>query len=198
MQTKKDDIKQDILTAASHEFAHKGYQKSSLRTIAIKANTTLGNLYNYFPNKEAILDEIIDDIPNKIQHIINRHNDPDMMAKFGDNIRSDEATKLMTELFPFEVLLSEPFIILMEGCEGTKYESYKVLFTTAFSDHVANHLNIKNGNAFLPQSFTHGGITAILIIAKSKKSMNDKIKDLSDYIYTMTYGLPIIRDKNNK
>ena len=59
MQVKKEEMRNKILECAEDEFLKKGYENSSLRTIAKKANTTLGNIYHYYPNKEAILEEIL-------------------------------------------------------------------------------------------------------------------------------------------
>ena len=44
MQTKKDEIRKTILEAAQKEFLIHGYEGASMRTIAKKANTTLGNI----------------------------------------------------------------------------------------------------------------------------------------------------------
>ena len=50
MQIKKEDLKNDIIEAAKVEFLHHGYEGASMRIIASKSHTTLGNLYNYFTN----------------------------------------------------------------------------------------------------------------------------------------------------
>ena len=48
MQTKKEDIEQRIIEVATDEFMKKGYENTSMRVIAYKANTSLGNIYHYF------------------------------------------------------------------------------------------------------------------------------------------------------
>ena len=68
MQTKKEEIRQEILLAAENEFYKRGYRDASMRTIARKANTTLGNIYNYFENKEALLDAVIGDTRKNQRH----------------------------------------------------------------------------------------------------------------------------------
>lgn len=59
MQVKKEEIRQKILDVAEDEFLKRGYEGASMRIIAKKANTTLGNIYHYFPNKEALLVELL-------------------------------------------------------------------------------------------------------------------------------------------
>ena len=62
MQVKKEDLRQQILEAAKQEFLDKGYENSSMRVIAKKANTTMGNIYHYFDNKEALLTTLLDPV----------------------------------------------------------------------------------------------------------------------------------------
>lgn len=47
-----------ILDAASQVFSELGYEAATTNIIAIRANTSIGSLYQFFPNKEAILSAI--------------------------------------------------------------------------------------------------------------------------------------------
>ena len=53
-QKLKDDVRLSIIKAAKEEFLEKGYKGASMRSIANKANMTVGNLYRYYKNKEDI------------------------------------------------------------------------------------------------------------------------------------------------
>lgn len=53
-----EDRKQKIVDAARTLFADKGYAGTGLREIAESAGVSLGNIYNYFKNKEEIFSEI--------------------------------------------------------------------------------------------------------------------------------------------
>lgn len=53
-QTLKEDVRQSIIEAAKQEFLEKGYKGANMRSIAAKANMTVGNLYRYYKNKEDI------------------------------------------------------------------------------------------------------------------------------------------------
>src|SRR3982751_7084195 len=45
--------------AAQEFFIRQGFHATSMRDIASRAQTSLGNLYNYYRTKEAILESII-------------------------------------------------------------------------------------------------------------------------------------------
>src|SRR5215207_3689581 len=47
-----------ILDAASEVFSEIGYEAATTNAIAIRANTSIGSLYQFFPNKYAILDAL--------------------------------------------------------------------------------------------------------------------------------------------
>jgi len=47
-----------ILDAASQVFSELGYEAATTNIIAIRANTSIGSLYQFFPNKEAILNTL--------------------------------------------------------------------------------------------------------------------------------------------
>jgi AcrR family transcriptional regulator len=55
-----------IEEAAKQLFIRQGFHATSMRNIASRAGTSLGNLYNYYPTKEAILGSII----SKYQRVI--------------------------------------------------------------------------------------------------------------------------------
>lgn len=48
-----------ILTAAAQLFAVKGYESATTNAIAAKAKIPIGSVYQFFPNKESILRELV-------------------------------------------------------------------------------------------------------------------------------------------
>jgi len=58
--------KGQIEDAAKQLFIRQGFHATSMRNIAARAGTSLGNLYNYYPTKEAILGSII----SKYQQVV--------------------------------------------------------------------------------------------------------------------------------
>lgn len=59
MQVKKSDIKEKILEISKAEFMEHGYKDASMRTIAKKTGVSLGNIYNYYKNKDAIFSKVV-------------------------------------------------------------------------------------------------------------------------------------------
>ncbi|KAA8889221.1 TetR/AcrR family transcriptional regulator [Nocardia colli] len=62
-QVRAELTRERILTAAAHVFAEHGYAAGTTNRIAERARISIGSLYQYFPNKDSILAELL------IQHI---------------------------------------------------------------------------------------------------------------------------------
>lgn len=62
-QVRAELTRKRILTAAAHVFAEHGYAAGTTNRIAERAGVAIGSLYQYFPNKDAILAELV------IQHV---------------------------------------------------------------------------------------------------------------------------------
>jgi len=62
-QVRAELTRERILTAAAHVFAESGYAAGTTNRIAERARISIGSLYQYFPNKDAILAELL------VQHI---------------------------------------------------------------------------------------------------------------------------------
>ncbi|MFI6169146.1 TetR/AcrR family transcriptional regulator [Nocardia sp. NPDC051052] len=62
-QVRAELTRERILTAAAHIFTEHGYAAGTTNRIAERARISIGSLYQYFPNKDAILAELL------VQHI---------------------------------------------------------------------------------------------------------------------------------
>jgi AcrR family transcriptional regulator len=58
-QVRAELTRQRILTAAAHVFAEYGYAAGTTNRIAERARISIGSLYQYYPNKDAILAELL-------------------------------------------------------------------------------------------------------------------------------------------
>jgi AcrR family transcriptional regulator len=69
-----------IEDAAKQLFIRRGFHATSMRKIAARAGTSLGNLYNYYPTKEAILGSIISKyqrvVDDKLKSMFDQISDP--------------------------------------------------------------------------------------------------------------------------
>ncbi len=51
--------KRSIIEAALLLFSEEGFNRTSMQSVAIKANVSKGNLYNYFESKEGLLEGVL-------------------------------------------------------------------------------------------------------------------------------------------
>lgn len=58
-QVRAELTRQRILTAAAHVFAEHGYAAGTTNRIAERARISIGSLYQYYPNKDAILVDVV-------------------------------------------------------------------------------------------------------------------------------------------
>jgi len=58
-QVRAELTRERILTAAAHVFTEYGYAAGTTNRIAERARISIGSLYQYFPNKDAILAELL-------------------------------------------------------------------------------------------------------------------------------------------
>jgi AcrR family transcriptional regulator len=74
---RKDARPAEILDAALDLFVQKGFAKTRVEDIALRAGVTGGAIYRYFPNKEAILESLIRDSLlvslDEISHRLRQH-----------------------------------------------------------------------------------------------------------------------------
>ncbi len=65
-----------ILTAAAHILTEDGYDTASTNRIAERAGVSIGSLYQYFPNKEAIITALrerhIDEMAEIVESVVNQ------------------------------------------------------------------------------------------------------------------------------
>jgi AcrR family transcriptional regulator len=58
-QRRGHETRERILAAAAHVFARHGYSAGTTNRIAAEAGLSIGSLYQYFPNKDAVLVELV-------------------------------------------------------------------------------------------------------------------------------------------
>lgn len=63
--------KDEILSAALKLFSEKGFHNVSMQEIATEAEFATGTLYNFFPSKEALFDELADGCAERIISSLN-------------------------------------------------------------------------------------------------------------------------------
>lgn len=76
-QERARDTVEAILGAASQVLIQHGYEQATTARIATRAGVSVGSLYQYFPNKEALVAALIerhaDDLVNSVRSILRSH-----------------------------------------------------------------------------------------------------------------------------
>src|SRR5215211_1697825 len=55
----KDETRKRILKVSQKQFAQQGFEQTTTRDIARDANIAVGTLFNYFPTKESIVENLV-------------------------------------------------------------------------------------------------------------------------------------------
>lgn len=187
MQTKKEEINLSIIKAAEREFFLRGFKEASLRKIAERAHTSIGNLYNYYASKEALFSAVIDDTVIEVDKFITFHEESHVEIESIIN----EIDTLLDEhanLFPLDLLASQPFLILLKGCEGTRYESLRKELIDRFSAHMAAHMGVEPDD-IICEIMIRVYIDGIIFIGEKKIKEDEKMKHLKNYIMTAAFGV---------
>ena len=124
MQYKKTVLEQEIIRVSIDLFVRKGVKNTSVRDIAREVHTAPSNIYNYYESKETILDEIVKETATKLERFI-EISYKDFLTKVDEKHIYEQLEKLVNEDEKIQELLDERLIILLEKCNGTKYEKYK-------------------------------------------------------------------------
>jgi AcrR family transcriptional regulator len=130
---------EEVLSAARHLFARKGYQRSTMVEIAAGSELALGTLYQLFPSKEAILcsllEEYMDGLIARVREAVGRSADARLQLE--DIVR----TQLAFSRENADVLrlylsgwIGYEFTVRRQFGEriDTKYEQYLGLLTAVF------------------------------------------------------------------
>ena len=74
MQILKENIRDCILKVARQQFEQKGYSKTSMREIAESAGVGVGNIYNYFTNKDDLFREVVRPVLYALEAMLQEHH----------------------------------------------------------------------------------------------------------------------------
>lgn len=202
MQIKKDEMEKRLLTAAHDEFMALGFEKASIRSIVKSANTTIGNFYNYFKNKEDVFCAIVDEVYSGFIYVIQHHNDIEEAVI--DLV--DIETNTLRQIIKMQIdnvlpKLDSSFIILIEKSEGTKYSRAKQELINMMSEHFTHHIDEINPQYEYPEI---GKILALQLVEGALAVLHDsldyeqKLLYLTELmIYTITGILGTLKGEQN-
>jgi AcrR family transcriptional regulator len=133
-QVLKADMRDRITAAALRLFAERGYAGTSMTQLAAEAGMAPGNLYRYFPSKEALFAAVV---PHDLAERHDRLLDTRVAAlaeKTADRgVAADELLEFWLEHRP-------EIVILLDKAEGTPFAAYPATFVQRLVRHVERSL----------------------------------------------------------
>ncbi|MCU0078812.1 TetR/AcrR family transcriptional regulator [Extibacter muris] len=145
MQVKKEEIRQTIIDVATNEFMRMGYENVSMRVIAYKANTTIGNIYHYFKNKEVLLQTILIPVFDNIENLMKQHFENEIKCPLTQKEALYYAEHL-EEFFDKSELrgfLDKRIVIILK-LESSSLLERKEKFIEELQEHLQQHIRMKD------------------------------------------------------
>ncbi len=160
MRTDRKEIRKRLLEVARESFFLNGYRKTSMRNIAKEADVTLSNIYNYFKNKDEILEVILQPLLRAIDYSFERHKD--VNYAFSEWFEANDITQIddFKEHIKFLVDYRQEVHLLFNKCSGSKYENIKEEWIDRYTESSKEYLeNVKSKypqvNSNLSDFFIH-------------------------------------------
>ena len=128
MQVLKGDIRSRVLTVARQQFEQKGYSKTSMREIAESASVGVGNIYNYFTNKDELFREVVRPVLSALEVMLQEHH-----GIRGEDIMMMQSEKYLKSCIDEYVMLITTYRELMEillfRAQGSSLEHFRENYT---------------------------------------------------------------------
>ena len=128
MQVQKEDIRGRVLAAAREQFGRKGYSGASMREIAASAGVGVGNIYNYFTNKDGLFREVVRPVLCALEAMLQEHH-----GIRGRDIMAMRSEKYLESCIDEYVSLMDRYRGLMEilllRAQGSSLEHFRENYT---------------------------------------------------------------------
>jgi AcrR family transcriptional regulator len=178
MQYLKDEIKNNIVSAALDEFEEKGFNDASIRTIAKNAGIATGNLYRYFAGKEELFMHIMNPVFERFSGLI--------FSEFKADANNLPAlTDVVDTIMSFYDQYGRELMILLDKSEGSVYQNLKedliVLIEKRVKEEVVHKLKAEGiiiADEFIFHVMASMYMEGILRILKQAKGDGSRIRKL--------------------
>ncbi|EHQ91158.1 TetR/AcrR family transcriptional regulator [Desulfosporosinus youngiae] len=178
MQYLKDEIKNNIISAALDEFEEKGFNDASIRTIAKNAGIATGNLYRYFTGKEELFKHIMNPVFERFSGLI--------FSEFKADANDLPAlTDVVDTIMSFYDQCSRELMILLDKSEGSVYQNLKedliVLIEKRVKEEVVHKLKAEGiiiADEFVFHVMASMYMEGILRILRQAKGDDGRIRKL--------------------
>lgn len=114
---------EEILEAAEYCMRHKGFHQTSIQSIAAQANVSIGLIYNYYKNKEAIIEALITKVVQRMIALL--------QADFEHLANAGKVTHSVQDIASTEVENSIALLIEISS-ESTRNERIRQILNDAW------------------------------------------------------------------
>ena len=186
----KEAKKNQIIKTALKLFAKRGFYNTTIADIAKEMEMSVGNMYNYFHNKESLAKELLIYTSKRLGDELKKINEMQISSK--------EKIQKIVALY-FNMADSEPELIdyfmrvylsnkeiFNNGCEGMLCVSAFVTEIMIFFEEGVRSRELKNQDFFSAFGLFMGYLGGLVFLSKERilpKSLNEYIESVSENIY---------------
>ena len=183
MQVLKEEIREKIKKVAIDEFEKNGYQKTTMRGIASRADLTVGNLYRYFKNKDDLFDTLLQPAFQEIYHFISDFSHTEEDELYRKKEKHNFIKAFQRALIDIYSKHRAELVILLNGSKGSHMENAREKIVHLIIDRLKQEIfpkmenDIKPVDDFLAEVFSTSFIEGISLVL-SKYKDKEKTKEL--------------------
>lgn len=135
MQYAKDSIRTRVLDTAKAEFLENGFERASIRTITAKAQTSKSNLYNYYPDKDALFCAVLAPTTQQILGGLAQAKQYNISKEIDDYTAASQQY-VIAAIYRFLVENADDVRLLLFSAQGSSLEDFKYLVLDSFSENM--------------------------------------------------------------
>jgi AcrR family transcriptional regulator len=188
MQVLKESVKKAILDGAIVEFFEHGYQSANMRRIADSANITVGNIYRYFENKEALFNAVL--MP--AQRAIDDLESFDKKLHITHIETQKEANQIVTYVMNVLRPYTREIFIMIFNSKGTHYQKVKMQLEQLVTGKIKENFPGVFQDYFL-KVIASSFIQALFVVFRENVNDVKKIQDMLVQLIVFYF-----RDINNR
>jgi len=116
-------VSKRLIDIAREEFLKNGFENSSIRTIAARAQTSPRAIYTRFANKEALFNAVVEPVVEEFKGIYEKEREA-YWERARNKDFSVEPEQIYIKYIKYAYEHKEDFILLLRGSKGTRYENF--------------------------------------------------------------------------
>ena len=178
------------MKAAKAEFLENDFEKASIRKIAVKADTSKSNIYNYFKNKDDLFCTVLKPTMDTINYAIAaKHKEYAGGAE--QSYSFDNQKKIIEVIMTFVFKNKDDFVLLLFKSKGSSYETFKEKIKKLYTGIMMNWLALsapqKEVSYFFVESVADFYINTISNLIVKDVTHKDVEKYFSEFL-SFVYG----------